>query len=57
MMREIFKFRLWLGSWIAAWIEIFYGIFKVITFCSYFPAWDFKFFAWLNKRESLKKGF
>lgn len=41
---------IWLGKWLASWLDLLCGSISVVTFCIYRPWWDFKFRAlWSEK--------
>lgn len=42
--------QVWLGQWIAAWLDMLCGAISVITFCAWRPWWDFTFRAYWVKR-------
>lgn len=49
-MSRISRFEIW----IANWIDMICGLISVITFTCYRPGWDFKFRAYIVRRERKK---
>jgi len=42
---------IWLGNWVASWLDVICGAISVITFCAWRPWWDFTFRAYWAKKS------